>query len=106
MLAAVARPPSNWQCECLTLTCCVHLIHELRVVVFIVFGEQTTKCKKCEMATDYSFAKNLPPKMRLFFLRLLSWQTISFLEFLAHLTPFIIMKERTNTILYVSHIKH
>ncbi len=56
---------------------CAILIHELRVVIFYrysrftVFVKQTAKCKKrkdhCEMATDCSFAKNLPPKMRLFF---------------------------------------
>ncbi len=60
---------------------CALLIHELREVVFFiaavaftVFGKHTTKCKKrkdhCEMATDCSLAKNLPPKMRLFFFAL------------------------------------
>ncbi len=45
------------------------------------------------MATDCSFAKISRPKYD--FLRLLSWQTIGFLEFLPNLTP-IIMKEGTN----------
>ncbi len=51
------------------------------------------------------FAKNLPPTMWLFFLRLLSWQTICFLELVTYKTP-IIMEERTKTIQHVNHIKH
>ncbi len=35
------------------------------------------------MATDYSFAKNLPPKNAIVFLSLLSCQTIGCLEFLS-----------------------
>ncbi len=35
------------------------------------------------MATDCRFAKNLPQKMQLFFMRLLSCQTVGFLEFLS-----------------------
>ncbi len=56
------------------------------------------------MAGYCSFAKNLPPKMLLFFLRLLSCQTTGCLEFLANLTPVIIMEERTNTIQHFNQI--
>ncbi len=75
----------------------------IAAVACIALGEQTAKCNKrkdhCERATDGSSAKSLPPKMLLFFLPLLSCQTIGFLEFLANLTPIIvIMEERTKTI--------
>ncbi len=83
---------------------CAILIHELCVVVFIaavafiVFEKQTDKYKKskdrCEVAAYCTFAKNL------------SCQTIGFLEFLANLTPVIIMEERTKTIQHVNQIKH
>ncbi len=57
---------------------CVLLIHELRVVVFLslhslplFLGNKLLSAKKrkyqCEMASDCGFAKNLPPKMPLFF---------------------------------------
>ncbi len=58
------------------------------------------------MAVDCSFAKSLPPKMRLFFLRSLSCQTIGLLELLANLTPIITMEERTKTMQHVNQIKH
>ncbi len=55
-------------------------------VAFIVFGKQTAKCKKrkhhCEMPTGWSFAKNFPAEIAIV-LRLLSCQTIGFLEFLS-----------------------
>ncbi len=50
------------------------------------FGNKLLSAKKradhCEMATNCSFAKNLPPKNAIAFLRLLSCPTIGFLEFL------------------------
>ncbi len=59
----------------------------------------------CDMTVDCSFAKNLPPKMRLLFLPLLSRQTMGFLEFLANLTTIIIEEERTKAIQHVNQIK-
>ncbi len=59
------------------------------------------------MATNCSFAKNLPPKNAIVFLHLLSCQTIGFLEFSPkNLTPTIFMEERTKTIQHVNQIKH
>ncbi len=53
----------------------------------LFFGSKLLSAKKfknhCELATDCSFAKISRRKMRLFFLRLQSFQTIGFLEFLS-----------------------
>ncbi len=55
-----------------------------------------------EMATDCSFAKNLPPKMRLFF-AFAKLANHLFLEFLTQLTPIIMMKEWTKKTACQSH---
>ncbi len=92
---------------------CALLIHELRVVVFLslrllslFFGKQTAKCKQNVRIT----VKWLPiVALQKFacrkcdcFLPLLSCQIIGFLEFLANLTPIIVMEERTKTIQHIN----
>ncbi len=69
---------------------CALLVHELRVVVFsiaavtlfVFLGNKLLSAKKrkdhCEMATDCSSAKILPPKMRLFFCLCLAAKPLAF----------------------------
>ncbi len=57
------------------------------------------------MATDCSSAKSSAENAIVVW-PLLSCQTVGFLEFLANLTPIIIMEERTKTIQHVKQIKH
>ncbi len=56
------------------------------------------------MATNCSSAKNLPPKMRLFFASAKLPNHWIFLKFLANLTPIFIMEEGTKTLQHVNQI--